>query len=68
VGPVARHPLGRGATLDEIARVALLLASDDASFVTGAAVTADGGALAKIYQPPGFSQGPVASGRCRRGS
>lgn len=38
-----RHPLGRMAEPEEIARVILFLASEDASFITGAIVTADGG-------------------------
>lgn len=37
------HALKRIATPDEIARAALFLASDDASFVTGSAMLADGG-------------------------
>jgi NAD(P)-dependent dehydrogenase (short-subunit alcohol dehydrogenase family) len=40
----ARIALGRVAGADEIARCALFLASDDASFVTGAVLVADGGA------------------------
>jgi len=38
-------PIGRFATPEEIARVALFLASDDASYITGAAFAADGGQL-----------------------
>ena len=40
----ARIALGRVAAPDELARCALFLASDDASFVTGAVLVADGGA------------------------
>lgn len=38
------HMLGRTATPEEIARVALFLASEDASFITGTAFPVDGGA------------------------
>jgi NAD(P)-dependent dehydrogenase (short-subunit alcohol dehydrogenase family) len=40
---VARIPLGRWGELEEIQGVALFLASDASSFVTGAAVAVDGG-------------------------
>lgn len=43
------YPLGRIATPDEIARVAVFLASDDATFITGTHVLVDGGVLSKIY-------------------
>jgi NAD(P)-dependent dehydrogenase (short-subunit alcohol dehydrogenase family) len=43
----AKYPIGRLGTPEEIARVALFLASDDASFVTGSVVTADGGMTAQ---------------------
>jgi NAD(P)-dependent dehydrogenase (short-subunit alcohol dehydrogenase family) len=42
----ARRPLGRVGTPEEIAQAALFLASDAASFITGAAVVVDGGGLA----------------------
>lgn len=41
-----KHPLGRIASPEEIARLVLFLASDDASFVTGAAIPVDGGITA----------------------
>jgi NAD(P)-dependent dehydrogenase (short-subunit alcohol dehydrogenase family) len=44
----ANQPLRRVARPEEIARVALFLASDASSFVTGAAVVVDGGLLARI--------------------
>jgi len=41
-----KHPLGRIAQPEEIARSVLFLASDDASFITGTALAVDGGILA----------------------
>jgi NAD(P)-dependent dehydrogenase (short-subunit alcohol dehydrogenase family) len=40
---VARHPMNRISTPEEIARAVLFLASDDSSFITGAALPVDGG-------------------------
>ncbi len=42
----ANRPLGRIGTTEEIAKAALFLASDDSSFMTGAALVVDGGGLA----------------------
>ncbi|MGD0393359.1 MAG: SDR family oxidoreductase [Acidimicrobiales bacterium] len=41
------QPIGRPGTPDEIANLALFLASDEASFMTGSVVLADGGMTAQ---------------------
>lgn len=43
------YPIKRVAHPREVARVVLFLASDEASFVNGEAIIADGGLLAKLY-------------------
>ncbi len=51
---IAQHMLGRAGLPEEIASAALFLASDDASFVTGHALVADGGFTAgRRLVPPG---------------
>ena len=45
------HPLKRMASPDEIARLALFLASRDANFLTGATIYADGGVLSRLHDP-----------------
>ncbi len=40
---IAKHPMGRIATADDVAWAALFLASDMASFITGVSVPIDGG-------------------------
>ena len=42
----ANRPMGRVGTAEEIAKAVLFLASDDSSFMTGAAVAVDGGGTA----------------------
>ncbi|HWG61247.1 MAG TPA: SDR family NAD(P)-dependent oxidoreductase [Streptosporangiaceae bacterium] len=43
----AKYPMGRLGTPEEIARVALFLASEQSSFLTGSVITADGGMTAQ---------------------
>jgi NAD(P)-dependent dehydrogenase (short-subunit alcohol dehydrogenase family) len=43
---IARHPLGRIGTPEDVAFGALYLASDESSFVTGTALVIDGGMTA----------------------
>ena len=47
----ASTPIGRYARPDEVAAVIAFLASDDASYVVGAAVAVDGGSSAWTGQP-----------------
>jgi len=47
-----RQPLRRIGRADEVASMALFLASDEASYCTGAAFTVDGGHLAGPYREP----------------
>ena len=44
---ISLHPMGRLAEPEEIAFAALFLASDEASFITGACLPVDGGYLAQ---------------------
>ena len=50
---VARTPLGRIGQPADIAALAAYLASDEASFVTGTLVVADGGITAGMYAAAG---------------
>lgn len=47
----AMHPIGRVGQINEVASVFVFLASDEASFVTGANYTVDGGLSVKGEQP-----------------
>ncbi|HRQ82256.1 MAG TPA: SDR family oxidoreductase, partial [Azospirillaceae bacterium] len=49
---LSRTPLGRAGAPEEIAKVALFLASDDASYMTGQTLYPDGGRLALNYTVP----------------
>ena len=49
---LSRTPLGRIGDPDEIAAVAVFLASDDASYITGQTIYADGGRLGLNYTVP----------------
>jgi meso-butanediol dehydrogenase/(S,S)-butanediol dehydrogenase/diacetyl reductase len=44
------YPMRRIASTDEIAKVAVFLASDDASFVSGGHILVDGAILSRIYE------------------
>ncbi|MFZ1429958.1 MAG: SDR family NAD(P)-dependent oxidoreductase [Geminicoccaceae bacterium] len=49
---LSRTPLGRTGEPDEVARLVLFLASDEASYITGQTVYIDGGRLALNYTVP----------------
>jgi NAD(P)-dependent dehydrogenase (short-subunit alcohol dehydrogenase family) len=44
---IARHPIGRIGKPEEVAAAVAFLASDEASFISGAILAVDGGSLAK---------------------
>jgi NAD(P)-dependent dehydrogenase (short-subunit alcohol dehydrogenase family) len=57
-----RIPMGRFGEPDEVAKAALFLASDDASYVTGHTLAVDGGYLAGGLWSPGPAASPPAPG------
>jgi NAD(P)-dependent dehydrogenase (short-subunit alcohol dehydrogenase family) len=50
---VADTPLKRFGTVEEVAAVALMLAGDEATYITGTEITIDGGLLAGSAASPG---------------
>jgi NAD(P)-dependent dehydrogenase (short-subunit alcohol dehydrogenase family) len=51
-GALCRTPMGRFGEPEEVARVAVFLASDDSSYITGQTIYPDGGRLALNYTVP----------------
>jgi dihydroanticapsin dehydrogenase len=51
----AAHPLGRIGEPEDVAKLVTFLVSDDASFVSGAAVTVDGAMSAGFNAAPGWN-------------
>lgn len=47
----AAHPIGRIALPEDVAAIAVFLASDAAAFITGAVLSADGGIGARLHDP-----------------
>ena len=49
---LSRTPLGRAGEVDEVANIAVFLASDESSYITGQCIYADGGRLGLNYVVP----------------
>lgn len=49
---LSRTPMGRCGTVEEVADIALFLASDESSYITGQCLYADGGRMALNYTVP----------------
>jgi NAD(P)-dependent dehydrogenase (short-subunit alcohol dehydrogenase family) len=55
----ANIPAGRVGTSEEIAQAALFLASDDASYITGANLLADGGMTSQLVSLAPYESKPL---------
>ncbi|VDC28663.1 SDR family NAD(P)-dependent oxidoreductase [Pseudogemmobacter humi] len=49
---LSRTPMGRAGEVSEVARIAVFLASEDSSYITGQTIYADGGRMALNYTVP----------------
>jgi 3alpha(or 20beta)-hydroxysteroid dehydrogenase len=58
----ANHPIGRVGQADEVGRLVAFLASDDASFITGATIPIDGGvtSIQQMFTAPAMQIGESA--------
>lgn len=63
---MARTPLGRYGEPDEVARIALFLATEDSSYITGQTLYCDGGRLALNYTVPVKEEKKKAPARKKR--
>ena len=59
-------PMGRVGTSEEIARAAMFLASDDASYITGANLLADGGMTSLLVSKEPYASDPLEGGTLER--
>jgi NAD(P)-dependent dehydrogenase (short-subunit alcohol dehydrogenase family) len=58
-------PLGRGGSAEEVAQACVFLASDDASYITGATLLVDGGQMATKFGPWSDNSADFSEGRWR---